>query len=272
MSRYSTNSAAPGMSSGRSRGSSLGQGGFSYTSETTTVQTTTTNTIHHHSGRTSNPNDYTRSRGVATCSQGIVNCRSRHLTAIDEDDYDSDSSDDTIVGRVSNMRLLGRTDSESTARGPRVIEISDSRSRISARPSGPSHYSTSRPADSHRRSTLTSSRPSESHYSSSTRPTDSRRRSTQVSTRPSESRYSTSSRPTDSYQPSSRTSHRPSESRYSTSRPADSHRRSTITSSRPSESQTYGAGKEVTVYGKGPTDNTKPSKALSVIKSLVKHI
>ena len=297
MSRYNTQLIVPGMSSGRSRGSSLGQGGFSSTTQTTTVKITTTNTIHHSGNRTNYPNEYSHFTGGSSCAH-------EHPCTIDEEDYDSDSSDDTVVGRFSNMRLGGRTDSESTIRGPRVIELSDSRSRTSSRPSGShystssrttdshhptsrtshrpseSHYSTSRPTDSHRRSTQTSSRPSESHYSSSARPTDSRRRITQASSRPPESHHQ-SSRPTDSYQPSSRTSHRSSESRYQSSRPTESHRRSTLSSYRPSESRIYEEDREVTVYaepssnGKGSTDKTKSSgrgsKALKGIKALVKH-
>ena len=193
MSRYSNQSCAPGMSSGRSRGSSLGQGGFSYTTQTKTVETTTTNTVHHPSDRSNYIDEYTYIDGGSSGAHG-------HLCMIDEEDYDSDSSDDTIVGHVSNMRLGGRTDSESTVRGPRLLELPDSRSRTSSRPSG-------------------------SHYSSSSRPTDSHRQSTRGS-----------SRPTDSHRRSTQTSSRPSESHYSTSRPAVSHRRSTLTSTRASES------------------------------------
>ena len=283
MSRYNTQSIAPGMSSGRSRGSSLGQGGFSATTQTTTVKTTTTNTIHHSGNGTHYPDEYSHYDGGSSCAHG-------HLCMIDEEDYDSDDSDYTVVGRVSNLRLSDRTDSRSRASSrpsgshystsSRTTDSHHPTSRTSHRPSG-SHYSTSRPTDSHRRSTQTSSRPSESHYSSSARPNDSRLRITQGSSRPSESHYQ-SSRPTDSYQPSSRTSHRPSESHYQSSRPAESHRRSTLSSSRPSESRTYGAGKEVTVFAepssreKGSTDKTKSSrrdsKAMKGIKSLVKHI
>ena len=298
MSRYNTQLIAPGMSSGRSRGSSLVQGGFSSTTQTTTVRITTTDTIHHSGSRTNYPTEYTPFIGGSSCAH-------EHHCTIDEEDYDSDSSDYTVVGRISNMRLGGRTDSESTVRRPRVIELSDSRSRSSSRPSG-SHYSTSsrttdshhptsrtshhpsksrhstsRPTDSHRRSTQTSSRPSESHYSSSATPTDSRRRTTKASSRSPESQYQ-SSRPTGSYQPSSRTSHRPSESHYQSSRPTDSHRRSTLSSYRSSEPRIYEEDRQVTVYGepssneKGSTDKAKSSrresKALKGIKALVKHV
>ena len=165
MSRYNTQSIAPGMSSGRSRGSSLGQGGFSATTQTTTVKTTTTNTIHHSGNGTHYPDEYSHYDGGSSCAHG-------HLCMIDEEDYDSDDSDYTVVGRVSNLRLGDRT---------------DSRSRTSSRPSG-SHYSTSsRTTDSHHPTSRTSHRPSESHYQSS-RPAESHRRSTLSSSRPSESR------------------------------------------------------------------------------------
>ena len=175
MSRYGTHLSAPGMSSGRSRGSSLGQGGFSYTTQTTTTQTMTVNSNGHSGNRT-----YSDLNGGLTCPNG-------HLCTISEDGYDSDScdsdsSDDTVVGRFSNMRLGGRTDSELGIRGPRLIELSDSRSRTSHRPSESSRVS-HRPSESSR----TSHRPAESHYSTA-RPTDSHRRSTITSSRPAESR------------------------------------------------------------------------------------
>ena len=180
MSRYNTQLIAPGMSSGRSRGSSLGQGGFSSTTQTTTVKITTTNTIHHSGNRIDYSNEYTHFSGGSSSAHG-------HLCMRYEEDYNSDSSDNTVVGRFSNMRLGGRTDSESTIRGPRVIELLDSRSRTSSRPSG-SHYSTSsRTTNSNHPTSRTSLHPSESHYSTS-RPTDSHRRSTLSSYRPSEPR------------------------------------------------------------------------------------
>ena len=212
-------------------------------------------------------------RGVITEEDYSVITDADYKKMIAQADYDSDFSDGTVVGRMSNMRLGGRPDSQSTARGPRLLELPDSRSGTSSRSSrsqqstssrtdsqstvrGPrllelpdsrsgtssrssrSQQSTSsRTTSSHRSSTRESSRHSESHHSSS-RPTDSHRRSTQASSRPSESRYS--------QEPSSRSSHRPSESRYSqepssrsSHRPSDSRysqEPSSRSSHRPAES------------------------------------
>lgn len=260
MSRYNKQLIAPGMSSGRSRGSSLVQGGFSSTTQTTTVRITTTNTIHHSGSRTNYPTEYTPFIGGSSCAH-------EHPCLIDEEDYDSDSSDYTVVGRFSNIRLGGRTDSESTVRGPRVIELSDSRSRTSSRPSG-SHYSTSsRTTDSHHPTSRTSHHPSESRHSTS-RPTDSHRRSTQTSSRPtsrpshhpSQSRHSTS-RPTDSHRRSTQTSSRPSESHYSSSAtPTDSRRRTTQASSRSPESQ-YQSSRPTGSYQPSSRTSHRPSES-----------
>ena len=234
MSRHNTQ-----MSSGRSRGSSLnysGHGGVSYTKETTTI-----NTIDR-SGKVThyrNEKEHVRSGSSSAHKPSQMHSSSsraqRPLRAISEDDYDSDSStssDDTIVGNFSNMRLGGRTDSESTIRGPRIMELSDGHvNRLTS--------------NSH--SSRASSRPSESHYLSSSR------------------------RPTDSHHGSSHVSSRSSGSHYSSSRPSESHRRSTMSSSRPSDSHTYGAGKEVAVYEK-PSDKGKSSRRESKVSKGIQHM
>lgn len=190
MSRYNTQLIAPGISLGRSRGSSLDQGGFSSTTQTTTVKTMTTNTIHYSGNRTNYPNEYTHFNGGSSCAHG-------HLYMIYEEDYDLDFSDYIVIGRFSNIRLGDRTNLESGIRGPRVIELLDSPSRISSHPSE-SYYSTSlRTTDSYYPTSRTSHYSSESHYLTS-RPTDSYRRSIQTSSRSSESHYSSSTKVTNS--------------------------------------------------------------------------
>ena len=272
MSRPYTQSYAPGMSSGRSRGSSLGNGGgYSYTSHTTTI-----NHVDASGRMTQFRDEYTHVNGGSPSSRG-------HLCTLREEDDYSDSSDEDVGGRFSRMRLADRSDvsraSDCTIRGPRVITLSDedvdrtlsrcSRARASSRPAE-SSYSHSR----------TSSRPTESHYSSSR--TDSHRHSTRPSSRPAESHYSSSrpsSRPAESHRPSTRTtttgSHRPGT--RTSSRPAESH----YSSSRPAESHSMRPGQELVVYeqpvsrdsGSGTKDKKKArSKTLNGIKALVRNI
>lgn len=248
------------------------QGGFNHTHVQMTNVTVINNHNHHGSG------------GYCPAHNPHPVCCHRPHGVIGPEDwsYDSDSSDDTVVGNFANMRVGGPTDSQSTVRKPqpRAIEMPDSRSRASSRPSG-AQYSTHSRANDSRPSTREDSRRTESRHSNS-RPAESHRRSTQSSSRPSESRYLTASAHRDSHEPSSRTSHRPSESHYAVARRTDSHRGGTATSTRPSDSRTYGAGKEVTVYAepsskdKRSSDKSKSdrreSKSVKAVKALVKHI
>ena len=277
--------------SGRSRASTTGSGGFSYTNQTTTISTVdpSGNMTHVHSS-------YTHLNGGRSSARPPL----RSIREDDDDDSDEDSCDEEL-GRFSGLSI----------ENPRIMEITDahfnqsmSRSSsgsrtLSSRPSE-SHRSssssrtitdsrvpssrriTSRPADSH----YSSSRPSESHRSSSSRTiTDSRVPSSRlITSRPAESHYGSSRadsrRPTESSRYSSSESRRPT-IRAASSRPAESQYSS---SSRHSESRTGGGrpGRELVVYeeprstDQGKTrssrrDTGSKMSAMSGLKDMVKR-
>ena len=247
--------------SGRSRGNSTGSSGFTYTNHTTTISTVdpSGHMTHVH-------NSYTRVDG------GRSSAREPLRSIREDDDYSDCESCDECAKELdcfSRMRLDDRRDvsraSQSTIRGPRIMEITDgdvdrsmsrySGSRTSSRPSE-SHRSSSRITDSRQPSRLISSRPAESHYSSSS------------SRRPTESRYSSS----ESRRPTIRASSRPAESHYSSSRPSES--RTTV---RP--------GRDLVIYEEPSSQGSRSTKtrssrrdsgskmsAMSAIKDVVKRL